>query len=82
MVNEQTNYIGKFKRLHKLCSFSFEIWINVNFYNILNILLLENAKKRGSNKNQEARKREQKERKQASQSKSKSQPVIIFYIYL
>jgi len=42
-------------------------------------VLLENGKKRGPNKNQEARKRDAKERKRRSQSKPKSstQQVII-----
>jgi len=38
------------------------------------VILLENGKKRGPNKNQEARKREAKERKRRSQSKPKSAP--------
>lgn len=38
------------------------------------IILLENGKKRGPNKNQETRKREAKERKRRSQSKPKSAP--------
>lgn len=44
------------------------------FYILFCVVLLENGKKRGPNKNQEARKREAKERKRRSQSKPKSAP--------
>lgn len=57
----------------------FYVKMLLSFISYFILYLLENGKKRGTNKNQESRKRELKERKRRSQSKSKSsaQPVII-----